>query len=146
MLFDSAAARLLSKATGGNRVTGNAVHARAELSLLARLSALGTAKRRTKASCFALPGLILLADKRFTVWALRHEYEHIRQIRRYSPLGVLLLLAWHYGIGYLSSIAPHRSWPDFWQLWPGNPLEKRADAAVREDRPLPFMFGELPEE
>ena len=75
----------------------------------------------------------------------RLSRKHIQQMRRYSPLGVLLALAWRYGIGYLSSIARHRCWPDFWQLWSENPLEKLADASAREDGPLPFMFGELPE-
>ncbi len=100
----------------------------------------------TKATGLALPGLILLTDKGFTMWVLRHEYEHIRQMRRYSPLGVLLLLGWHYGIGYLSSIARHTRWPDFWQLWSENPLEKQANAAAHAGGPLPFMLGKLPEQ
>jgi len=102
--------------------------------------------RYTKASGLALPGLILLTDRGFTRWALRHEYEHIRQMRRYSPLGMLLLLGWLYGRGYLFSFARHRRWPDFWQLWPENPLEKQANAAANKNGQLPFMFGELPEE
>jgi hypothetical protein len=101
--------------------------------------------RYTKASGLALPGLILLTDRGFTKWALRHEYEHIRQMRRYSPLGVLLLLGWHYGLGYLLSIARHGRWPDFWQLWSENPLEKQANAAAWNNGPLPFIFGKLPE-
>ena len=98
----------------------------------------------TKASGIALPGLILLTERAFNLWALRHEYEHIRQMRRYSPLGLILLLAWYYGAGYLLSVFRHKRWPSFWQLWEENPLEKQADAAARADRPLPFMFGDLP--
>jgi hypothetical protein len=102
--------------------------------------------RCTKATGLALPRLILLTDRGFTRWALRHEYEHIRQMRRYSPLGMLVLLGWHYSWGYLFSVARHRRWPDFWQLWWENPLERQANAAANQSKPLPFMFGNLPEE
>lgn len=90
----------------------------------------------------ALPGVVLLrraTDER----VLRHEMQHIRQLRRYSPFGVSLLLAWHYTVPAIQHRRRTGRWPDFWYLWRNNPLEVEANRAMHDSSPLPphFVIG-----
>jgi hypothetical protein len=64
----------------------------------------------------ALPGIIFLTDNGFSLPVLRHEYEHISQMRRYSPLGVAVILGWHYAVGFLLLVARHLRLPGIWEL------------------------------
>ena len=73
----------------------------------------------------ALPGLVLLRYGE-TKMSLKHELTHIQQYRRYSPLGVALILGWHYGYGFYRQWRAGRSF-NFWTLWAKNPLEIEAN-------------------
>jgi len=84
----------------------------------------------------ALPGLILLR-RDVDESVLRHELQHVRQLRRYSPLGASLLLAWHYSVPAIRHRHRTGRWPSFWTLWQKNPLEIEANRAMRETKPLP---------
>lgn len=86
----------------------------------------------------ALPGLILLRPGEGES-TLRHELVHLRQMRRYSPLGTALLLGWHYGNGF----ARHRrvDAPTLWRLWSQNPLEHEAMQDMHLTTPLPKVWG-----
>ena len=48
------------------------------------------------AQAMAFPGFILICQNAFNERVLRHEFAHIEQMRRYSPAGVALLLAFGY--------------------------------------------------
>ena len=89
----------------------------------------------------ALPGVIILAHP---VWGnervLRHEVAHQRQMRRYSPLGAALILAWHYGYQSLRFRIREGRWPSFWRLWAANPLEREANEAMESKEPLPRVI------
>ncbi len=78
----------------------------------------------------ALPGVVFLAGDAGEP-VLRHELEHQRQMRRYSPFGVAAFLGVWYGVGLL------RRRHTFWQLWEMNPLERGANAAMAGHEPLP---------
>lgn len=83
----------------------------------------------------ALPGVILL--RRGTdETVLRHEMQHVRQLRRYSPFGASLLLAWHYTVPAIQFRRRTGRWPGFWHLWRNNPLEIEANRAMHESGPL----------
>jgi hypothetical protein len=86
----------------------------------------------------ALPGLILL---RFGEGesTLRHEMVHLRQMRRYSPLGTALLLGWHYGRGFVRY--RRVDVPTLWRLWSQNPLELEALRDMPLTNPLPKVWG-----
>ena len=92
----------------------------------------------------ALPGVIFLTASSFNERILRHEYTHIRQMKRYSPFGVAILL----GFGYLRLVAihvvRHRSRPSFWQLYKQHPLEREAFAAMEKNDPLGRLKGSIP--
>jgi hypothetical protein len=92
----------------------------------------------------ALPGVIFLTASSFNERILRHEYTHIRQMKRYSPFGVAILL----GFGYLRlaaiHIVRHRSRPSFWQLYKQHPLEREAFAAMEKNDPLGRLKGSIP--
>lgn len=88
----------------------------------------------------ALPGLILLRrDADDSV--LRHELQHVRQLRRYSPLGASLLLAWHYSVSAIQHRQRTGQLPSFWTLWQKNPLEIEANQAMRDNTPLPRYWA-----
>ncbi len=90
----------------------------------------------------ALPNLILLThDVADDSAVLRHEYTHIQQMKRYTPIGVALMLGWHYGRGYLIHILKYRSLPSFISLWRTNPLEIEANQKMHLDTPLPPVKG-----
>jgi len=89
----------------------------------------------------ALPGFIFLNSSHWNESVLRHELEHQRQMRKYSPLGVALLIGWHYGKGFLWGRIKNGSWPTFTSLWATNPLEIQANAAMNNSTPLPPLKG-----
>lgn len=85
----------------------------------------------------ALPGLILVAGEPNPT-LLDHERVHILQMRKWSPLGVACILAWHYLIGTLIVRLRTGSWPGLWERWQACPLEvqaqqpeQQAEAAIR---------------
>ena len=97
-----------------------------------------TSRLLAGAKGMALPGLILLrpGEREST---LRHELVHLKQMRRYSPLGTALLLGWHYGRGF----ARYRrvDAPTLWRLWSQNPLEHEAIQGMYLTNPLPKVWG-----
>jgi len=84
----------------------------------------------------ALPGLIFL-QREAPASVLRHELQHVRQLRRYSPIGASVLLAWHYASAAIRRRQRSGRWPSFWSLWAENPLEIEANQAMRQNSPLP---------
>jgi len=93
----------------------------------------------------AVPGIIFLTDRRFDYPTLRHEYEHIRQMKRYSPLGLGVALGWYYGKGFLMGRFKKGRWPCLWELWRNCPIEREANDAMKSAESLPRIFGRLPE-
>lgn len=87
----------------------------------------------------ALPGFIFLTPGAWDERVLRHELAHIRQMRRYSPLGVAALLGWHYGAGVVRHVLRVGGLPSFWSLWERNPLEQEANREMDSDEPLPKL-------
>ena len=85
----------------------------------------------------ALPGFILMTGAGWSEGVLRHELEHQRQMRRYSPWGAALILGWHYGRGSIRELVQHGRLPPFWSLWASCPLERAANAAMTRRDPLP---------
>ena len=94
----------------------------------------------------AFPGLVLVRAETFTKAILRHELTHVRQMRRWSPLGTWLAQAWSYLLRPCWILARHRRWPGLWELYYGNPLEREAFAAMNEEGPLPPTWGVRPGE
>lgn len=84
----------------------------------------------------ALPGVVLLRSG-VGEEVLRHEMQHIRQFRRYSPCGASVLLAWYYAVPALRVRRRTGCWPSFWSLWRSNPLEIEANRAMGESGPMP---------
>lgn len=87
--------------------------------------------RPGRALGMALPGLVLVA--RWDDHILRHEFAHIRQMRRWSPLGTALFLGWHYG----RALAGGRS---FLEAYYSNPLEIGAEWEAHQTRCLLWHF------
>lgn len=87
----------------------------------------------------ALPGCVFLRPSNRLEMALRHELVHQKQMRRYTPLGVALLLGWHYGRGFLFRKRISRA--DFVDLWKENPLEIEANKHMYDRDPLPPLHG-----
>jgi hypothetical protein len=90
-----------------------------------------------------LPGFIILVEDtpgRMDE-ALRHELAHFSQLRKYSPLGVAMVLGWHYGFGYVKGLIRNGHWPKFKELWDANPLEIEANKAKDSSAPLPSLRG-----
>jgi hypothetical protein len=89
----------------------------------------------------SLPGLILIRPEGFTESVLRHELEHQKQMKLYSPVGVAMFLLWYYFSGALRGRLRSGRWPDFWELWSMNPLEIEANKAMLKTDPLPKLLG-----
>lgn len=90
----------------------------------------------------ALPGYVLIAQD----WwddegVVRHELEHLAQMRRYSPLGVAMMLGWHYGVATFALRLRTGRWPSFKERWESNPLEQGAIRAMAATGPLPPVRG-----
>jgi len=92
----------------------------------------------------ALPGLVLVRAETYTWRILRHELTHVRQMRRWSPLGTYLAQVWSYLLRPLGILLFQRRRPGIWELYRCNPLEQEAFAAMDEDGPLPRTWGALP--
>ena len=93
----------------------------------------------------AFPGLILVRPETFTGRILRHELTHIRQMRRWSPLGTYLAQAWNYLLRPLAILLRQRRRPGIWELYWSNPLEREAFAAMDGEAALPRTWGARPE-
>ena len=93
----------------------------------------------------ALPGLILVRREAFTWRLLRHELAHVRQMRRWSPLGTWLNQVFNYLVRPLGILLARRRWPGLSELYFSNPLEREAFAAMDRDDPLPGTWGARPE-
>ena len=91
------------------------------------------------AAGLALPGVVFLTNPR-DGFALRHELAHQDQMRRFSPLGVALMLCAHYGWGGLRELLVHRRRPRLQVLWARNPLEREANARAAERAALPRLL------
>jgi hypothetical protein len=92
----------------------------------------------------ALPGLVLVRGEAYTLRLLRHELAHVRQMRRWSPLGLCLAQAWNYLLRPLVILVSERRRPGMAELYYSNPREREAFAAMDEDRPLPRYWGPRP--
>jgi hypothetical protein len=92
----------------------------------------------------ALPGLILVRAETFSLAILRHELTHVRQMRRWSPLGTYLAQIWSYLLKPLGILLSERRWPGMRELYHANPLEREAYAAMDGDGPLPRTWGARP--
>jgi hypothetical protein len=92
----------------------------------------------------ALPGFIFLTASAFNERSLRHEFMHIRQMRRYSPLGVALFL----GIGYLYLFVKYfiknEKIPRFRDIYLQHPFEREAFGAMDDTNDLGPFLGDLP--
>lgn len=94
----------------------------------------------------ALPGLVLVRAETYTWKILRHELTHVRQMRRWSPLGTWLAQAWSYLLRPLGILVTQRRWPGMRELYWANPLEREAFAAMERLDPLPRTWGARPVE
>lgn len=92
----------------------------------------------------ALPGLVLVRPETYTLAILRHELCHVRQMRRWSPLGTWLAQLYNYLLRPLGIALREHRWPGMAELYHSNPLERQAFAAMDEDRPLPRNRGARP--
>lgn len=93
----------------------------------------------------ALPGLVLLTRAGWCRAVLRHELAHQRQMRRWSPLGAALALAWHYGLAPLGQLLRRGRAPGLRELYRTCPLEREANAAMVLQHPLERVWGRIPE-
>jgi hypothetical protein len=93
----------------------------------------------------ALPGLILVRGETFSLRILRHELFHVRQMRRWSPLGTWLAQVVNYVLRPLAILLTQRRWPGMGELYRSNPLERAAFAAMDRDDPLPRTWGASPD-
>ncbi len=92
----------------------------------------------------ALPGLILVRAEAYTLRLLRHELAHVRQMRRWSPLGTCLAQCFNYLLRPAGILLVRRRLPSLGELYHSNPLEREAFAAMDQDRPLPRTWGARP--
>lgn len=92
----------------------------------------------------ALPGLVLVRAETFTWRVLRHELFHVRQMRRWSPLGTYLAQLYSYLLRPLGILLLQRRWPGLDELYRANPLERAAFAAMDREDPLPRTWGARP--
>ena len=92
----------------------------------------------------AFPGLILVRPETFTWRILRHELAHVRQMRRWSPMGTYLAQAWNYLLRPLGILLAQRRCPGLRELYQANPLEREAFAAMDREDPLPRTWGARP--
>lgn len=95
-----------------------------------------------EAKGLALPGFIFLTED---AWdderVLRHELVHQQQMKKHTPLGVALMLGWHYGVGFVIGLIKSGRRPKFEDLYYTNPLEIEARAAMNSTEPLPRVIG-----
>ena len=92
----------------------------------------------------ALPGLVLVRKEAYTWRLLRHELTHVRQMRRWSPLGLALAQGCNYLVRPLVILVTERRRPGMSELYYSNPREREAFAAMDGDGPLPRHWGARP--
>ena len=92
----------------------------------------------------ALPGLVLVRGDAYTWALLRHELTHVRQMRRWSPLGIFLAQLYNYLVRPLGILLAERRRPGMTELYFSNPREREAFAAMDQDGPLPRFWGARP--
>jgi hypothetical protein len=92
----------------------------------------------------ALPGLILVRPETFTTAILRHELTHLRQMRRWSPLGTWVAQFFNYLVRPCWIVLGQRRRPRLRELYWSNPLEREAFAAMDQEGPLPRTWGARP--
>ena len=92
----------------------------------------------------ALPGVILVRAETFTPRILRHELVHVRQMRRWSPLGTWLAQVYSYILRPLAILLAQRRWPGLGELYRLNPLEREAFADMDREGPVPRTWGARP--
>jgi hypothetical protein len=92
----------------------------------------------------ALPGLVLVRPETYTWGILRHELTHVRQMRRWSPLGTWLAQVFNYGVRPCWILLGQRRVPGLRELYRTNPLEREAFAAMDGEGPLPRCWGARP--
>jgi len=95
-------------------------------------------------SGLALPGLILVRAEAYTWRLLRHELAHVRQMRRWSPLGICLAQCFSYLLRPAGILLVRRRLPSLGELYRSNPLEREAFAAMDQAGPLPRTWGARP--
>jgi hypothetical protein len=93
----------------------------------------------------ALPGLVLVRAEAYTLRLLRHELAHVRQMRRWSPLGTGLAQVFNYMLRPLWILLARRRLPTLNELYWSNPLEREAFAAMDREGPLPRTWGARPD-
>jgi hypothetical protein len=93
----------------------------------------------------AMPGLVLVRGETYTLRILRHELCHVRQMRRWSPLGTWLAQVVNYLLRPLAILLTQRRWPGMGELYRTNPLERAAFAAMDREDPLPRSWGARPD-
>ncbi|MDR3673675.1 MAG: hypothetical protein P4L36_22720 [Holophaga sp.] len=94
----------------------------------------------------ALPGLVLVRSETYTLPILRHELFHVRQMRRWSPMGVWLAQMFRYLLHPMGILVRQRRWPSLSELYWSNPLERNAFAAMEREDPLPRHWGARPKD
>jgi hypothetical protein len=92
----------------------------------------------------ALPGVVLVRPETYTLRILRHELWHVRQMRRWSPMGVGLAQLVRYLLLPAAILLTQRRWPGLGELYRSNPLERAAFAAMDREDPLPRHYGAKP--
>ena len=92
----------------------------------------------------ALPGLILIRPEyQDRERLLSHEFTHIKQLRRWSPLGLSLYMAWHYGPVFFELFrGRHQALRRFFELYKTNPLEREANEAMEAGAPYTVRFSQ----
>lgn len=73
---------------------------------------------------------IILTEKGDTESVFRHEYEHLRQQQIFSPMGLALVILFHYGYLYIR----YRS---FAEVYRRSFIEKWANDKMYDSGPLP---------
>jgi len=82
-----------------------------------------------------LLGVILI---RHDCWddetVLRHELQHLEQMKNYSPIGLCLILGWHYMVGLVKR-------EPFMEIYHNHPIEIDARKAMFKTDPLPKIWN-----
>ncbi len=92
----------------------------------------------------ALPGLIFLSENAFNEDVLRHEFIHIQQMRRYSPLGVAIILLVGYLYLFFKYLKTHHRVPRFFDIYVEHPIEREAFAGMKNQNAIGSFTGDVP--
>ncbi len=89
-------------------------------------------------------GIILLREDCHNMRTLRHESVHIFQMKKYSPLGLLVIYLCFYGFEMIKAMLAGKRF-DFLESWHRNPYEAQANSKMDDDEmKLPALFGHIP--